>query len=314
MSLTSFLKRPDVLERFRVVRPKFPRMIPSPIRVTPKRERNHIVGMGFDYLLRMELKRRAPWAICKHWVAENAAVAFFVDVPDEKTLMARFPGKDLRAVMKKMEETTAQIVNDARHEYAAYCNQAEPTQADKRRMAHHSLRLAHVEVLFRARVDNADSEFFAEPVASDIQELLDLLDIVPFDRLIDATLLLNPSFGAASRLIGGDADLIVGEDLIDIKTTKSSVCISTSLDQLLGYYLLARIEWVRAGKFPRISRAGFYFSRQGCLWLLPTSVWTNNPKFEATEQWFCETIGATDQWFRETTQARPSVVSKGLVV
>jgi hypothetical protein len=304
MSLTSFITRKDVQERFRIVRPKFPRTIAAPIRVLPHRDRSHIAGTAFDYLLRMELKRRAPWAVCKHLVAENAAVVFVVDSPDEKALSKRFPGKPLRALMQRMEETTRQIVTLARRDCSTYYSVASPTLADVRRMASHSIRLAHAEVIFRAGLNKVDQEFFKVPDVADIQELVELLEVVPFDQLTHSTLLLNPNFGEASRLIGGDADLIVGESLIDIKTTRSGKVISTWLDQLFGYYLLARLERTRTGKSPFISRIGFYLSRHGHLWLFPASHWTSHPEFDATERWFRETIGATEQWFHNAEAIR----------
>jgi hypothetical protein len=309
MSLTSFIKRKDVQERFRIVRPKFPRKIAAPIRVLPHRDRSHIAGTAFDYLLRMDLMRRAPWAVCEHWVAENAAVTFFVDSPDEKTLSKRFPGKSLQALMHQMEETARQIVTEAQRDCDTYYSLSNPTLADVRRMARHSIRLAHAEVIFRAGLNNVDQEFFREPDVADVQELVELLEVVPFDQLTHSTLLLNPTFGEASRLISGaDADLIVGESLIDIKTTRRGECMSTWLDQLFGYYLLARIERARTGKFPFISRIGFYLSRYGHLWLLPASLWTSHPDFDATERWFRETIGATEIWFRDAEAARGHVL------
>ena len=73
MSLTSFIRRPDVLAQMKALRPKPPRKIPAPICVPLKTKNGPIVGMAFDYFLRMELQRRAPWAKAKQWVAETAA-------------------------------------------------------------------------------------------------------------------------------------------------------------------------------------------------------------------------------------------------
>jgi hypothetical protein len=70
MSLTSFLDIQDVNEKVKVLRPKLPRTIPAPLRVQPLSNRYSMVGTAFDYLLRFELQRRAPYAIAEKWVAE----------------------------------------------------------------------------------------------------------------------------------------------------------------------------------------------------------------------------------------------------
>jgi hypothetical protein len=84
---------------------------------------------------------------------------------------------------------------------------------------------------------------------------------------------LNPDFGETSLLVGrADADLITGEMLVDIKTTRSAEVKGEYLDQLFGYFLLAR----RAG-LPPISKVGVYFSWYGVLRSGETANWTNRP-------------------------------------
>ena len=133
-----------------------------------------------------------------------------------------------------------------------------------------------------------DSPFSEVPI-DDIQELVEMLDLVPFDLLIRTPLILNPSFGEASRLIGGaDTDLVVGDTLIDVKTTSRDTIDPGWLDQSLGYFLLARRHRAANPDFPAITRLGFYFSRQGRLWMRPTKLWTEHPSFAGIEKWFFE--------------------------
>ena len=76
------------------------------------------------------------------------------------------------------------------------------------RLAEHALRLARLDPIYR--VGYIGSELFAENSPQQIDELLDLLACVPFDGLIGTEILLNPTFGWYSSLVGGaDADLVV---------------------------------------------------------------------------------------------------------
>ena len=115
-----------------------------------------------------------------------------------------------------------------------------------------------------------------------------MLEIVPWDFLVDGeTLLLNPTFGESSAMVGGaDADLIAGDLLIDIKTTTKKAMNPTELDQLFGYFLLARNERKTDPDFPDIRRVGLYFSRHGHLCTWNVSQWTGHPEFLSIEDWF----------------------------
>jgi hypothetical protein len=100
-------------------------------------------------------------------------------------------------------------------------------------------------------------------------------------------LLLNPIFGDASRAVGGaDADLIVGDMLVDIKTTKKGTIKREYLNQLLGYFMLARMEKAIDPTVPAINRIGLYYSRYGHLYSFEASAWTEHPSFPETERWF----------------------------
>lgn len=287
MSLTSFVSMPEVKAKLKPLRPKLPRILGVPLKVAPRSKRYMLVGTAFDYLLRFELQRRAPHAISGGWVAEYAP---------EIILQGSGPasvGMDLLAdaapdrymppeeVAKRMYALLA----SAKAAVASYLKVKVPTATMQAELAAHAIRLAKLDSVYRAwRLEPG----FEEASPEDIQDLVDLLAIVPFDELLhDKLLLLNPTFGQASHLVGGaDTDLIAGDLLVDFKTTKNGEIDVGDLDQILGYLLLARKQRSFDASFPVINRLGLYFCRQGCLWSLDASTWTSHPEFLAIEQWF----------------------------
>jgi hypothetical protein len=177
------------------------------------------------------------------------------------------------------------LLENAKAAVAAYLKVKAPTAATQAKLAAHAIRLAKLDAVYRAgRLEPR----FEEASPEDVQDLVDLLAIVPFDDLMhDKMLLLNPTFGSASHLVGGaDTDLIAGDLLIDFKTTKKGEINVGNLDQLLGYLLLARKHRRADPTFPAINRLALYFCRHGYLWSLETSAWTSNPEFLEIERWF----------------------------
>ncbi|HZZ72236.1 MAG TPA: hypothetical protein VFE24_08280 [Pirellulales bacterium] len=178
------------------------------------------------------------------------------------------------------------IIEESRKRLAQYAEQKEVSRKDKEEMAKCSILLARIDLILRASI--LDPTMLLPPEPDDVSDLINLLEIVPFDTLLNQEcLILNPSFGKSSGAIGGaDTDLISGETLIDFKTTKQNSISVQSLDQLLGYYFLARNERLIDPNFPEITHLGLYFTRHGFLWKRPVSLWLENPKFAEVEMWF----------------------------
>lgn len=86
-----------------------------------------------------------------------------------------------------------------------------------------------------------------------------------FSDLLDQRALLNPTFDGSEWVGGADADLIVENCLIDIKTTKWPFWDAEWVYQVLGYVLL---DW---NNTYQIESVGIYFARQRFLlrWSLP---------------------------------------------
>lgn len=125
------------------------------------------------------------------------------------------------------------------------------------------ITLAKLESIYRSGQDFPDDVIFTIDT-DDVQDLTNLATIIPGDVFVaKENCILNPTFGDSSKDIGGaDADLILDDLLIDIKTTKILRCERRMWRQLIGYWLLNEREDDINGE---INRLGIYFARFGCL-------------------------------------------------
>lgn len=283
VSLTSFVRLGDVAERLKPFRPPTSR-VNVPLKVPARHNSPQLTGTAFDYLLRFEIQRRAAHAEHGEWIAEK--VPSIIEPPRSSAgtnsyrdyLWGKSP--DDYIPPDELAERVRAVCSGARTAVNAHAGASDPSPDSLRVLAAWAVRLAKIDGVFRR--DELDVTFEVAPPDL-VEELVALLAAVPFDRIIrPGRVVLNPDFGEASTLVGGaDADLVAGDALIDFKTTKSFAVRDDHLDQLFGYFLLAR----RAG-VPEIKRVGVYFSRFGRLRSAETSVWTRRPDFEETERWF----------------------------
>lgn len=203
-----------------------------------------------------------------------------------------------RAWIRKSEITrrVRAALTNATCAVEGYCQTKEPTLGERATLAAHAIRLAKLDLVCRIGTLIPD---FEEADPDDVRDLVDLLAITPFADIVhDRILLLNPSFGDASRAVGGaDADLIVGDMLVDIKTTKDDAIKPEHLNQLLGYFLLARRHRASDPTFPVINKVGLYYSRYGYLHSFGVSSWTDHPAFPETERWFFAQIRKLNRRF-----------------
>ena len=287
MSLTSFLNIPHVKETVKPLRPNLPRKIASPLKAEPLSNRYMLVGTAFDYLLRFELQRLAPHAKADHWIAEQAPGLIWhsSELGGAGLDILRDAAPEDYLPPEELAERIQRILADAKSIVSDYIESKEPTHEMRTNLSEHALLLAKLDSVKRAR--RLDPRFH-EAAPEDVQDLLGLLDIVPFDDLLnDDLLILNPIFTNSGRLVGGaDSDLIAGNLLVDFKTTKRVEMVAGDLDQLLGYLLLARKQSEFDPSFPVIERLGLYFARHGFLWTVDSTVWTKHPEFEEIESAF----------------------------
>ena len=292
MSLTTFIRAPEVAAQMRPLVPCASRVIPEPLRVPPRTTHFSVVGTAFDYLLRFEIQRRAPHASPRRWVADLAVEHLDKGRPlrilkewqtaiNEKYKCNGMTGKfpDLGQRARTALERAKQVVSN-------FVAKKKVSRRNYHDVARQALRLAQLDPFFRAGY--LDLRFDDDPDPNDVQDLLAMLGIVPFKLLVhEDVVLLNPTFGSSGALVGGaDADLITGSSIIDVKVRKAGTWGPRDFMQLIGYLILGRQERRARRPFPRLDCIGIYFARHGYLWTHDVRVMLRTKKFREIEDWF----------------------------
>ncbi|ACL23396.1 hypothetical protein [Chloroflexus aggregans] len=285
MSLTSFLQNRDVKQRFRqeFVMPEMveTRQILAP----PLSNRYALIGTAFDYLLRFYLKWLNPDAVTWRWIAEHVLDALrskgSPTENDQWTIEVLLPAADGNSYVS-LTEKAQWIIEQAKADYAEYLSLGQITD----RLIESSLRLAQLDPIYRAGVVDKNLGNVSKEDVDDLRQLISLVE----PRLFKASrfCLLNPTFGEASRLVGGaDADLVIDDAIIDIKTTKYLRLERDYFNQLMGYFVLHEIAGVD-GLIPKpaITHVGIYFSRFGYLHLIDVRSVIRPATFDGFVKWF----------------------------
>lgn len=276
MSVKSLIGLKEVRDRLDSISPELNRPPSLRLLAEPLTKNYTVIGTAFDYALRFELQRRNPHAVSKSWVAENA--------------IKRIPAAARRQKISKKEELrltqfALTIVKDAKEFLGGYLEKAKSTKTDLRTLAKHAVGLAKLDPVYRALYINAVQD---KVNAADIQDVANLLEIVPYEVLSHPkVMLLNPTFGTYSAAVGGaDADLITGDLLVDVKIMQVSKLKRETVRQLIAYLILACKAREEDSSMPVIQRIGVYFSRQGYLWVTSAKDVTTHPRYADTEEWF----------------------------
>ena len=66
MSISSLITQKNVASVLKHLRLKLLRNVDSPVLTEPRTKNYSLVGTAFDYLLRFEIKRRAPHAVARY--------------------------------------------------------------------------------------------------------------------------------------------------------------------------------------------------------------------------------------------------------
>lgn len=288
MSLTRFLQNKDVKEKFsqEFTMPKLD--LREEILAPPVTRNYGLVGTAFDYLLRFYIKQINPEAVTSRWIAEYAVMRFILlraenamingQTMDEIIGYDTIISEDDRQLLEKF----VGIISVAKANYSKYLKSAVVNDE----LIRSAILLAQLDVYFRSLVIVENIGTVDE---GDITDMRNLFSIIPPSAFKARQLcILNPTFGEASVLIrGGDADLVIDDVLIDIKTTKFPEFRRDYFNQVIGYYILSRIGGI-GGASPKsdIKNLGIYFSRFGVLRSMPVKEVVDEASLPSFIDWF----------------------------
>jgi hypothetical protein len=211
-------------------------------------------------------------------------------------------------------QSIKKIVDTAKERYKTYLQSGELTDE----LIGSAIQLARLEMVYRIGLL---SDYIDSVRSEDVQDLKKMMSLINADQFKTKNVcILNPTFGIASKIVGGaDADLIIDDTLIEIKTTINPKFERDYFNQLIGYLVLKRICEMKilvmspdpekpenilpneeAYDFSSISdhkinKIGVYFSRYGVLQTIDVRYNTNNGKFTwEFIDWFLNMCGVPD--------------------
>lgn len=228
-----------------------------------------LMGMAIDYLLRFEIQRNNPDAeiYTGTLVAEQA-----VQFDDE------------------MKSDVSGVLAGAKGSCLAYANGSEtvPNQA--------VLDLARLENIVRGgeSVISSIDKYLGErdsDLEADLQNLIDIADPI-LD--VNEYAVLNPVL--ANSGVVADADIVIDDALIDMKTTINPEFTDEFWRQLIGYLVLMDIQadrgWETHGwEVKRPDEFGVYYSRSGDLKLLSTEPIYTDDEYEGLRSFVEDQMG-----------------------
>ncbi len=289
MSLTRILRDP----RYRELKDHLKLHFPNP--GTPKEKplliaepltKNYsVVGTAFDYLARFELERHFPSASTGQWVAKSVVNKLTKtkgkNAQGSKRLYA---GKLIDS--EEFSELVLKEIMAAEEGYHKFLK--DGLLSDE--LVKNTILLAQLDVIRRARYHDPKFGIFNPKDVEDLKSLMSIFDYSKF--AFQNRLILNPTFGIGSVMVGGaDADVIVDDMIIEIKATKKFSLQRSYLNQLIGYSLLARIGGINGDKsLPPINKIGIYYARHGKLWSMDLSEWGTEKHLIEAEKWFQDLV------------------------
>lgn len=297
MSLTSFLKNnQDVRARFRqeFKKPRF--AVKKDLLAPALTKRYSLIGTAFDYLMRFHLKHLNPDAVTSRWIAElavNKVIEAAITAAGLEVVYSAETGEtwafdkaigEIPAPVTDETRKVKQIVEQAKEVYNEYLSSGEITD----KLIESSLLLAQLDPIFRAGYIDENIGTVYEKDVTDLRNLISIVD--PDTFRAKQLCMLNPNFGEASMLVGGaDADLVIDDTLIEIKTTKRLELQRSHFDQLMGYYTLHEIAGVgELRPKPEIKKVAVYFSRHAYLHILDLHEIIDKHTFPDFVQWFID--------------------------
>jgi hypothetical protein len=245
MSLTAFVERKDIKAEIRRCFPKKPpwRVRKSPI-VSVTTTKPQVLGSAIDYFVRLHAERVNRQPNTSTWLAVVGAEFASFESP-------------------LMKLRTQAWLHDARCRWQDYLERGVLTEP----LLSACIRLGQLEHVYRAKRLGPKSFLPIEP--ADVEDMWGMAELAREQPWLTAEhrVLLNAKFCRWSKLIhGADCDLVVNDMIVELKTTKDTAISRRYLDQLIGYFILSRLD--ESSRFERegvVTRLGIYFTRFGKL-------------------------------------------------
>jgi hypothetical protein len=240
MSLTSFIEANRGVWAEHVRRPG---VRPELANRVERRSDPRWMGCAFDYAMRFGMRARWPeLALTRRLLSERA-----------RWNAAKF-ALDFEAMDRRLSDAEACLRNLSPGSFSG-------------EQARAALILGRSEVFARGRgSEELFVQLMGDPSAAQVEELLELYELITWEALDPSQVLaLNPTFNEGSSLVGGaDADLVIDDLVIDIKTVAKPKLEARDIRQVVGYALLAnRFGISGVERAPRITRLGIWLSRSG---------------------------------------------------
>jgi hypothetical protein len=287
VSLSSLLRKEEVRQRLLQEFPFaiFPKLEVKPILFEPKTKRYALVGIAFDYLLRFYLETINPSARVGQWVAINAFSYLGQGIGEIDEMFYEPMPRHLVSFPKTSYNLElVSILEDAKRIYHEF----RQSSLISEELAKAALGLAHLDIIARTGRVSGGAISIDQ---SDVADLLDLISAVNPDEFRAKNIcLLNPTFGKASSMVGGaDADLVIDDYLIEIKTTAELKLKREYINQLIGYLVLHHISGVGEIKPKlKIKYLSIYFSRYACTYKIDVGKIISPKAFPRFVSWFTE--------------------------
>lgn len=286
--LTSEYGRP-LREKLKLYFPKPAFKFKLEIKVPPGGTNNRIIGAAFDYAFRNYLKNKyAKIKIKICGPIEHIHTKAF------NKLISDCKSNDYIPIRRRLSFAGSIVDSKIIHNRLLFIN-AKSLRAEKKYLKDGTLTetylqamfyFAHMDLFYRSGFLYDEFDKFDR---ADKNELKSLIQNINFELFKAKKVIhLNPSFGIATEMAqGADADLIVDDNLIDIKVTKELKLQRQHFNQLLGYYFLSLIGFINGNSrnLP-ISKISIYFARHAALWECPILLNFDKDQLDKFTKWF----------------------------
>lgn len=294
MSLTRILRDP----RRKYLKQWFRYYFPNPgtpeeytIKVESNTSHKGLVGTALDYLLRFNIERINKSISTKqktHWVAYSGlqqcefTLSTFAKVSRSAVIGYKY---DRRVNALEFYQLLLDRFDQALINYGDFLINGEYSRA----LLGSALFLAKLDLVVRAGFIDATIDETEEDI---VDELEILISKVSWDFFkAKKQYFLNPHFGKASSFVGGaDADLIIDNTLIDIKTTQEQKLSRGDLNQIIGYYILSLFGKVNDEQKLKIDKIALYYVRYDYMRVFTISDFYSKKEFRTRAKEFKQLV------------------------